>query len=104
MSTFVPSPNDFLTSRVRGGTEVLFRREAADRFDTHLLGLGDINTQARTIEAIAAVFDLQGFTNFCKQIEPQLSVPFFLNEFPHWMFEQIRDQMTRSEHQKGLLL
>jgi len=68
------------------------------------LGLGDISKQSAPTDAIAAVFDLQGFTNFCKQIEPHLSVPRFLNEFLGWLLNQIKQEMTEKQHDAGVQL
>lgn len=49
------------------------------RFNYKVLGLGDISLPSQQREAVAAVFDLTGFTNFCKQVDPHLCVPTFLD-------------------------
>lgn len=66
------------------------KKAAFDRFGTQTLGLGDIAAPAETIDAIAAMFDLEGFTTFSRQIEPHLSVPHYLNAFLAWLMEEIR--------------
>jgi hypothetical protein len=39
--------------------------------------------------ALAAIFDLQGFTIFCSQSDPHLSVPAFIDSFINWLFSEI---------------
>ena len=63
-------------------------------FNVDALGLGNISKQSSTRDAIAAVFDLEGFTNFCIQIEPHLTVPKYLNVFLQWMMETMRTHGT----------
>ncbi len=63
-------------------------------FNPAILGLGDISLPSREIEAIAAVFDLAGFTRFCNQVDPQLAVPAFLSRFLDWLFNEIRVRLT----------
>jgi len=41
--------------------------------------------------ALAAIFDLQGFTGFCAQTDPHLSVPAFIDGFINWLFSEIAD-------------
>lgn len=104
MSTFKPKASDYSIQEVDGTKTELLAIERYDTFDTRLLGLGDITRQATTTDAIAAIFDLQGFTNFCKQIEPQLSVPLFLNAFLAWLLAQIKSEMTKKVHSNGAQL
>jgi class 3 adenylate cyclase len=67
------------------------------QFNVGLLGLGQVKKQASVINALAAVFDLEGFTDFCSQIDPQLVVPEFLSEFLAWLFESVRTKFTEKE-------
>ena len=69
-----------------------------------VLGLGDVSARADATEAIAAVFDLEGFTNFCKQIDPQLSVPKYLYSFLSWLMERLRDEMRQDLHENDVVL
>ena len=69
-------------------------KEALNRFAPSILGLGDISSPAREIEAIAAMFDLAGFTKFCNQVDPHLAVPKFLSSFLDWLFERIKKGLT----------
>lgn len=54
------------------GVHIALRRSEFDRFEPTLLGLGDIRAHAsgdRCIDALAAVYDLEGFTSFCDRRE-----------------------------------
>lgn len=68
-----------------------------NQFNTVLLGLGEIKKQASVTNALAAVFDLEGFTDFCSQIDPQLVVPEFLSDFLVWLFKSISAKFTEKE-------
>ena len=76
------------TVTIRGEERIyeLYSRANLRKFNPKVLGLGDINTRSSQSEAIAAVFDLEGFTNFCKQVDPHLSIPKFLNAFLFHVF------------------
>ena len=67
------------------------------QFNTSILGLGEIQKQASVTNALAAVFDLEGFTDFCSQIDPQLVVPEFLADFLSWLFESVSAKFTEKE-------
>ncbi len=104
MSTYKVHDADYLIAEVDGRKRRLLTREAFERFKPPILGLGKLTTDAVATDAIAAVFDLGGFTNFCKQIEPHLSVPVFLNLFLDWLMNQIRAEMVYKEYEEGVLL
>lgn len=53
------------------------------------------------INALSAIFDLEGFTTFCKQIDPQLAVSEYLSEFLKWIFTQIRKEIIDKTHDEG---
>ena len=59
-------------------------------FNPKVLGLGDISLPSTRTGALATVFDLSGFTNFCSQIDPHLSVPEYLSPFLNCLFDDIR--------------
>lgn len=82
----------------------MLTKAAYDRFNASILGLGDIKRESVATDAVAAVFDLEGFTNFCKQIEPQLSVPLFLSQFLDWLLDDIKAEMTQKVLPTGALL
>src|SRR5688500_12976227 len=104
MSTFKPKEADF--ERIKFGVETrrVLKKNIYDSFNPVLLGLGDIKQPAVATDAVAAMFDLEGFTTFSKKIEPHLSVPLFLSEFLEWLFAVIRDEMTESHHANGAVL
>jgi class 3 adenylate cyclase len=77
-----------------GGPADTLTNEQFARFNTALLGLGDISDEGQTIQALAAIFDLSGFTTFCGQTDPHLVVPSFLDKFLRWTFEAIGREMT----------
>ncbi|MBC8010635.1 MAG: hypothetical protein H7067_11130 [Burkholderiales bacterium] len=83
------------------GPRYLMTKDGLDKFNPHILGLGNLSTPSKAIPAIAAVFDLEGFTYFCGQIEPQLSVPAYLNKFLTWLLEQIKTETIRKAHEQG---
>jgi len=72
--------------------------EKFNQFNPSVLGLGDIALPSREIEAIAAVFDLAGFTRFCNQVDPHLEVPKFLSSFVEWMFSKVKIALTEGNY------
>jgi hypothetical protein len=72
-----------------------------NKFNPRLLGLEDISLPSKEIEAIAAVFDLSGFTNFCNQVDPHLEVPKYLSRFLGWMFNTIKQSFVRTNYKNG---
>lgn len=77
---------------------ILLEDRKIEKFTSHLLGLGDINVRSKQVEAIAAVFDLSGFTNFCNQVDPQLAVPEYLSRFLDWLFSQIKAELIAKNY------
>ena len=67
-------------------------------FNPAILGLGDIRLPAKETEAIAAVFDLAGFTRFCNHVDPHLAVPAFLSRFLDWLFSKVRVGLTEKTY------
>src|SRR3982751_2685772 len=72
-------------------------------FNASLLGLGDISADGKYFEALAAIFDLEGFTSFTNQIDPHLVIPEFLNEFLTWLFDAISAQLKREVDEEVIL-
>jgi len=70
-------------------------------FNPKVLGLGDIGLPSTRTEALAAVFDLSEFTNFCSQIDPHLSVPEYLSRFLNWLFDDIKKQVVEKSYKEG---
>lgn len=82
-----------------GGKGHYFSVDSSDfeKFSPEVLGLGDLSTPGVYVEALAAVFDLEGFTKFCNQSDPHLATPEFLSEFLKWLFERISSKITVEE-------
>lgn len=75
-----------------------------DAFNPKILGLGNITKPSIRVEALAASFDLTGFTRFCSQVDPHLCVPEFLSSFLDWLFEQLRTELVDVSYEKGKML
>ncbi len=73
-------------------------------FSTTILGLGNVRTDANVINALSAIFDLEGFTEFCSQIDPQLAIPEYLDKFLNWLFRAIEDAFTHSTHKNTITI
>lgn len=74
------------------------------KFNSKVLGLGSISTKSRMIDALAAVFDLSGFTTFCGQTDPHLSMPDFLQRFLDWLFGEIKKELSQRRFRQGVML
>lgn len=97
MPTFKPRNADYVRLEIDGRRRKLLTYDAFDKFNASLLGLGDLTRRSKPIDALAAVFDLEDFTQFCKQIDPHLSVPNFLHPFLNWLMEQLRNEMKQKD-------
>lgn len=84
--------------------EVLISNSDLARFNPSLLNIGEIDIFSETREVIVSIFDLEGFTDFCKQVDPQLSVPSFLNDFLNWLYSEIRNEITNEKKKNKTLL
>jgi hypothetical protein len=91
MPTFRVPANEVLGTLKKTGA-LRLKREAFAAFTPAVLGLGDIDREAKSFPTVAAYFDLQGFTAFSRQIEPHLSIPVFLSAFLDWIFAALRDE------------
>lgn len=79
-------------------------RSEFNKFNVNLLGLGDITKESEHIDALAAMFDLEGFTAFCNQMDPHLVVPEYMSRFLPWLFGQVSTNFTKeSEGDKVIL-
>jgi class 3 adenylate cyclase len=72
--------------------------ELRKSFSPAMLDLGDLSRPCDEIEAIAAIFDLSGFTRFCNQVDSYLAIPRFLKDFLEWFFDSIRKGLTESRN------
>jgi len=92
MGAFRTRKNDYSSRPVDGGDAVFLAKTTYDRFQQTILGLGDVRQPSTGVEAICCIFDLAGFTNFCRQVDPHLVVPDFLSRFLDWLFESVRKE------------
>ncbi len=87
--------------KLEEGTYSLITNESYDQFSEKILNLGDIEAKSTLVNALSVMFDLEGFTNLCKQIDPQLVVPEYLSEFLKWIFQQIKEELTEQKYTEG---
>ncbi len=101
MGTFRPKYSEVATGRKYGVGTMLNSLSLRwfKKFNTDLLGLGQIYTEAEYTSALAAIFDLEGFTQFCHQADSDLEVPEFLNDFLEWLLRNIAEKFE--EGRKG---
>jgi len=79
-------------------------RSEFQQFNTNILGLGDISREGKHFDALAAFFDLEGFTSFCNQTDPQLVIPEYLDQLLHWLFFRLSGVFVKEEHQDVVIL
>jgi len=82
----------------------IIKKAVVDGFNQDILGLGNIETKSKQINALSVIFDLEGFTNFCKQIDPHLAVPEYLSEFLSWIFKEIKNEAIDKTFDQGYKL
>jgi hypothetical protein len=75
----------------------LLDNNTINKFNPSMLELGDICAPCQEKEAVAAVFDLTGFTAFCNQVDSYLAIPRFLNDFLEWFFNNVRQKITEKD-------
>lgn len=83
---------------------ILLDNRKFEKFTPHILRLGDICLPSKEVEALAAIFDLSGFTDFCSKVDPHLSVPVYLSRFLDWLFDAIRTEFTAKGYRKSKAL
>lgn len=74
------------------------------RFNSTILGLGDISTEGTHLDALAAMFDLEGFTAFCNQMDPQLVVPEYLDQVLGWLFHRVSHNFVKENYREIVIL
>jgi hypothetical protein len=102
MGKFITKASDLVPTVIDGRNDMLVKKEKWEKFNSSILGLGDVGAKSEVTAAIAAVFDLEGFTQFCKQIDPHLAVPVFLEHFLNWFFEKIKEETKHKEQENGI--
>jgi hypothetical protein len=101
MPTFNLKESDFITIQDGSKSVKIIKNDAFNNFNESILGLGEIDAKSSSTSALSVIFDLEGFTNFCKQIDPQLAVPEYLDEFLKWIFDEVKDVLTRKKYEEG---
>jgi hypothetical protein len=101
MATFKVEPSGYKKITIEGKTITVVKKDIFDSFNEDILGLGKIETKSTQVNALSVMFDLEGFTNFCKQIDPHLAVPEYLGEFLKWIFDEIKNQLTDKIYDDG---
>lgn len=102
MGVFRTKKSDFVQTTVKGKKYDVLKKEKWEEFNSSILGLGDLGQNSSITSAICAVFDLEGFTAFCKQIDPQLAVPIFMKQFLNWFFQEIKIETKELETGDGI--
>jgi len=98
MKTF---KTEYIAKKIKGREILIIKKENYESFNEGLLGLGKIEVDSHQVDALCVIFDLEGFTNFCKQIDPQLAIPEYLNLFIKWIFNEIKVELTIKKHREG---
>src|SRR4051812_277386 len=73
-------------------------------FTSQRLGLSDVSKENQPLSALAAIFNLQGFTQFCAQPDAQLVIPEFLGAYTDWHFKELASQMKEREAENSVRL
>lgn len=76
--------------------------EDLNKFNVDLLNIGDLKAPSKAIDVLSVWFDLEGFTNFTRQVDPQLTIPSFIYDFFTWLFNSIKKSIT-AEEQENIL-
>jgi class 3 adenylate cyclase len=64
------------------------------QFNATILGLGNIKKKGKYRQAMAAFFDLEGFTHFSNQVDAHLVIGEFLDRYLSWLFETIAEEFV----------
>lgn len=86
---------------IEGENIDIISNENYDEFSESILNLGNIENKSKLTNGLSVMFDLEGFTTFCKQIDPQLAVPEYLSEFLKWIFKRIKEELIEEKHDEG---
>lgn len=98
---------NYFDERADGGTHIALSKEQFDTFDDSLLWVptSTANTAGgEKFDALAAIFDLQGFSSFFDARDPFATVPEFLETFLQWLFATLRSEFVKKENGDAVLL
>lgn len=101
MGTFRVEQIGYMNIKDEEKTVKIIKKTVFDSFNPDILGLGKIDVKSTQINALSVIFDLEGFTNFCKQIDPHLAVPEYLSDFLAWIFMKIREESIAESYKEG---
>lgn len=101
MTKFRTELGDYLKVKKADQDITIMSKKKFESFNEDILGLGKIGTKSNQINALSVLFDLEGFTNFCNQIDPHLAVPEYLSEFLQWLFKEVRTELTEATFPEG---
>jgi|ERR1051325_4081407 class 3 adenylate cyclase len=73
-------------------------------FNSSILGLGDISEEGEYVQALAAIFDLEGFTPFSNQVDSHLVIPEFLKRYIDWLFISLAEEFKHGEKANRITL
>lgn len=99
MPVFKVDKKDLL--RDEEGDNIGYTKSGFDSFEPSVMGLGKISTRSKPVNALCALFDLEGFTAFCSGIDPQLEIPTFMSKFLNWLFIEIRKATIEEKDKDG---
>ncbi|TGL10273.1 hypothetical protein [Leptospira levettii] len=81
-----------------------YKINSISKFNPSVLGLGNIESKSEMHSSFCAIFDLEGFTNFSKQADPQLLLPVFFTEYLNWIFNSLKEQAYEKKFTNGVTL
>jgi hypothetical protein len=73
-------------------------------FNSNILGLGDLTSGGGYVQALSAMLDLQGFTDFCNQVDSHIVIPEFMDKYLNWMFEKLKTISVAEEKESDIQL
>jgi hypothetical protein len=102
MELFEMDKDSYITINRDNQSFEVIKKDIWNKYNSDILGLGNIATKSTIRSVICAIFDLEGFTNFCKQIDPHLAVPMFLSKYLEWFFDEIKTETKKEEYDEGI--
>lgn len=74
------------------------------KFNSKVLGLGNISKRGKHVDSLVAIFDLEGFTSFCNQSDPLLVVPDYLDQLLTWLFWRVGESFRKETRDDDVIL
>ncbi len=82
--------------------QVKFDSSELDKFNPELLNIGDLKAPSEPVEVLSVIFDLESFTHFTKQIDPQLTIPNFITDFFNWLYDSLKRNIVVNDKKNYL--